>query len=248
MQCQIFTPAQIASLRKGGKILSGCLEHLRKEIKVGMTTKELDVIAETYITERGGKPAFKGYHGYPGTLCVSVNDEVVHGIPGKRIIMNGDVVSMDCGVIFDNLYTDACITVAVGTVDTTIEKFLETGAQTLADVVGSVIKSGIHVGVISSFIQQRMESEGYGVVRQLTGHGLGSQLHQFPDVPNWGKPDDGPVLPVHTLIAVEPIATMGGHEVKTDNDGWTIRTRDGSMACHFEHTVLITEGGCEVIA
>lgn len=247
-QFQIFSAKQIDSLRTGGKILSGCLKHVAAMVKPGVTTMELDLAAEAYIRERGGKPAFKGYQGFPATLCVSVNEEVVHGIPGPRILKEGDIVSLDGGVVYDKLYTDACVTVAAGHIDAKMQTFLDVTSSALEDVVRTIVKAGVPVGDISNFIQRRLEAATYSPVRQLTGHGLGTHLHQFPDVPNFGKAGEGPLLPKHTLIAIEPIACLGRPEISTDDDQWTIRTVDGSWACHFEHSVLITDGGCEIIA
>ncbi len=245
---QLFNPAQIAALKVGGKILRDCLEHCRTLVRPGIQTKEIDRVAEEFILERGGRPAFKGYHGYPASLCISINDEVVHGIPGNRQVREGDIVSLDGGVIYDDLMTDACITVPAGSIPRDAQKFLDVTSQTLESVIATVVRAGCKVGDISSFIQRSLEKAGYHPVRALTGHGLGSSLHQFPDVPNIGKAGTGPVLPVHTLIAIEPIATVGSPDVVTDPDHWTIRTKDHSLACHFEHTVLVTEGGCEVMA
>lgn len=247
-RCQIFSEPEIASLRKGGAILRECLEHLRSLVVPGISTLELDVAAERFIRDRGGIPAFKGYHDFPGTLCTSVNEEVVHGIPSKRKLKDGDIVSLDCGVILDDLYTDSCISVPVGNVQKPILDFMSTVSSALEDVVANIVKAGVHIGDISAFIEQRIRSGGYSPVRVLTGHGLGETLHQFPDVPNVGKTGTGPVLPVGTMIAIEPIAVMGGDSVFTAPDNWTVVSRDGSMACHFEHSLLITDGGCEVIA
>lgn len=246
---QIFDAAQIQSLRKGGKILRDCLAHVAAMVKPGITTGELDKASEAFIRDHGGKPAFKGYHGFPATLCISINEEVVHGIPGGRTVKDGDVVSLDGGVIYDNLYTDACVTVGAGTVPPKTRKFLDVTASILEDVVANVVRAGAYVGDISAFIEGQLRSHGYVPVRALTGHGLGSTLHQFPDVPNVGKAGTGPVLPANTLIAIEPIACISGSgEIETAEDGWTISSKDGSIACHFEHTVLITDGGCEVVA
>lgn len=246
--CQLLDARQIASLRKGGKILSDCLTHVAALVKPGVTTGELDALAETFIRDRGGRPAFKGYGGFTGTLCISINDEVVHGIPGKRVIEDGDIVSLDGGVVYDSLYTDACVTVGAGTITPELKKFLQTTSDTLENVIKKVVKAGVRVGDVSSFIQKNLEKAGYHPVPTLTGHGLGSTLHQFPDVPNCGKAGSGPILPANTIIAIEPIPTIGSPEVYTEDDGWTIRTVDGSLSCHFEHTVLVLEGGCEIIA
>ncbi len=245
---QLLKPKQIASLRTGGAILQDCLKHVAAHVKPGITTMELDRIAEDFIRKAGGKPAFKGYHGFPGSLCTSVNDVVVHGIPGPLVVKEGDIVSLDGGVVYDKLYTDACVTVAAGHIDAHKQTFLDVVSAALEDVIKQVVKPGARVGDISSFVQRRIEAAGYTVVSQLTGHGLGSSLHQFPDVPNWGTAGEGPVLPKNTLIAIEPIACLGSPHIITDDDQWTIRTADGSWACHFEHSVLLTEEGCEIIA
>ena len=245
---QIFTPAQMDSLRRGGAILCDCLQHAAGLVRPGAKTIDLDRAAEKFIRDRGGKPAFKGYRGFPASLCVSVNDENVHCIPGPRVLKEGDIVSLDGGVIFEDLYTDACITVPVGVVAADVRVFLNVDAEILEQVIAQVVRPGARVGDISAFIQRELEKHAYHPVRALTGHGLGTTLHQFPDVPNWGKAGTGPILPAHTMIAIEPIATFGSPEVTTDQDQWTIRTKDGSLSCHFEHSVLVTETGAEIIA
>lgn len=247
-QCQIFSSAEITSLRKNGKILRGCLQEVSSRVKPGITTKELDRIAETYIRDHGGKPGFLGYNGYEATLCTSVNDEIVHGIPGAYVLQEGDIVSLDCGVILDGLNTDACVTVGVGQIDPGTQKFLDDVSKTLEDVLKLLVKEGMQTGSISAFIELSLRREGYSPVRGLTGHGLGKELHQFPDIPNVGQAHTGPSLPLHTLIAIEPIASLGSDSFLQDDDGWTLRTADGSLACHFEHTVLIEAQGCEIIA
>lgn len=247
--CQIFTPAQIDSLRLGGGILRDCLAYVSSLVKPGVSTLELDQAAEEFIRSRKAVPAFKDYHGFPATLCTSVNDEVVHGIPrADQILKEGDSVSLDGGVIFDGLYTDACVTVGAGAIPKATQDFLDLVSETLESVIREVVRAGVQIGDISSFIEQRLKKAGYSPVRTLTGHGLGESLHQFPDVPNVGRARSGPILPKGTMIAIEPIATMGGHEVFTTNDGWTIKTKDGSLVCHFEHSVIITDEGCEIVA
>ncbi len=248
-QCQIFTQAEVASLRIGGAILRDCLAHTALLVRPGISTLELDAAAETFILARGGRPAFKGYFGFTATLCTSINDEVVHGIPrSERMLKEGEIISLDCGVIYDDLYTDACVSVGVGQIAPKAQAFLAYTSQTLEDVIHEVVRAGVQTGDISSFIEMRLKKGGYEAVRTLTGHGLGTTLHQFPDVPNVGKKGTGPVLPVGTMIAIEPIATMGSAEVYTADDGWTVLTTDGSLACHFEHSVLLTKDGVEVIA
>lgn len=247
--CQIFTSAQIESLRKGGRILRDCLVHVAALAKPGVSTLEIDTAAEEFIVSRGGTPAFKGYHGFPGTLCTSVNDQVVHGIPSAGpLLKSGDIISLDCGVIVDGLYTDACVSVGVGEIDPKAQAFLDHVSGVLESVIATKVQPGAKVGDISSYIEKELRRGGYRAVRSLTGHGLGDNLHQFPDVPNVGKAGTGPVLPVGTMIAIEPIATMGMPEVYTAIDNWTVLTKDKSLACHFEHSVLITESGYEIIA
>ncbi len=247
--CQIFTQAEIESLRKGGVILRDCLKFVSAMVAPGITTMMLDQAAEAFIRSKGGKPAFLGYFGFTGTLCTSVNEEVVHGIPrADKVLKEGDIVSLDGGVIYDDLYTDACVTVGVGRIAPDVRKFLTYTSDTLENVITEIVRAGAQVGDISSYIEKALKKNGYSAVRTLTGHGLGTTLHQFPDVPNVGKAGTGPVLPVGTMIAIEPIATMGSPEVYTADDGWTVITNDGSMSCHFEHSILLTESGPEVIA
>lgn len=246
-QFQILTPEQIQSLRTAGKILRECLEETAKQVRDGITTKELDLFAEEFIRSRGGKPAFKGYNGFTGTLCTSVNEECVHGIPGPKVVHNGDIVALDCGVIYDGLYTDACITVPCGQVPFEVIRFLEVSKAALDGAV-SVVKPGAKIGDISSMIQAVVEGGGYRCVNALTGHGLGSELHQFPDIPNTGTKGTGPELPANTLIAIEPITSMGKPGIRELEDGWTIVTADGSLSAHFEHSVLVTEDGAEILA
>lgn len=246
---QIFTPEEMASIRKGGEILRECLKIVGASAVPGVTTKQLDQIAEAFIRTKGGKPAFLGYYGFTGTLCTSINEEVVHGIPSDdKVLKEGDIISLDGGVIVDDLYTDACISVGVGRIAPEARTFLTHVSQTLEDVIATVVKAGVQVGDISSFIEQHLKKGGYRAVRTLTGHGLGTTLHQFPDVPNVGIGRTGPVLPVGTMIAIEPIAVMGSPDVFTAKDQWTVITKDSSLACHFEHSVIITETGCEVVA
>ncbi len=235
-------------LRKAGKILRECLEETAAAVKTGITTAELDRIAEQFITDHeGARPGFKGYKGYPSTLCTSVNEECVHGIPGHRVLKDGDIVSIDCGVVIDGLNTDACITVPVGVVSDDVAAFLRHSSEAL-EAACAMVKPGRKIGDLSHAIQKYVERGGYKCVDGLTGHGLGYDLHQFPDIPNTGRAGSGPVLPPHTLIAIEPITSMGGSGIRDGDDGWTILTRDGSLSAHFEHTVLVTEGGYEILA
>ena len=245
---QIFTPDEINSLRHAGKILAECLEYMGQLVAPGITTKELDRAAEEFIRKHdGATPAFMGYHGYPATLCTSVNEQCVHGLPGDHVLEEGDIVSTDCGVLYNDLFTDACRTFGVGTISEEAQHLLKVDKQALENAV-AMIKAGVKVGDISSTIQKTVEGEGLSIVSALTGHGLGKTLHQFPDVPNYGKAGTGPKLPAHTLIAVEPIVCTGTDGIKEASDNWTISTKDGSLSAHFEHTLLILEDGCEIIA
>ncbi|MDB4978712.1 MAG: methionine aminopeptidase [Candidatus Peribacteria bacterium] len=243
---QIFTPAEIESLRKGGKILHDCLQETARHVRPGISTGELDLIAEAYIRSHGASPAFKGYRGFPGSLCISVNDECVHGIPGPRLLKDGDIVSLDGGVVFDGLITDACITVGVGTISPATQKFLNSTKQAL-DEACRMMKPGIRVGDISHTVQTVVEKAGYHCLRALTGHGLGNTLHQFPDVPNVGKAGTGPVVPVGTILAIEPITSMGTRDIREADDHWTLLSDDGSLTAHFEHTVLFVKNGYEIL-
>lgn len=244
---QTFTKGEIDNFRKASKILRDCLKMLPSHVTPGITTIELDAIAEKFIRDAGGKPAFKGYSGFPSTLCTSINDECVHGMPSNRAVEEGDILSLDCGVIIDGLYTDACITVPVGQIDADAKHLLDVTKKALDEAV-KVIKAGIHVGDISAVIEKTARTGGCVPVKSLTGHGLGRDLHEYPDIRNSGQAGTGPLLPANTVIAVEPILSLGSDEVVQSSDGWTLATEDGSLSCHFEHTILVKEGGCEVLA
>ena len=244
--CQIFSPEQIESLRKGGKILHDCLQEISGLVCPGVTTLEIDQAAEAFIRDCGAEPAFKGYHAYTATLCTSVNDACVHGIPNSDALEEGDIVSLDCGVLFDKLYTDSCVTVPVGKISGDAGRLLKATEEALSAGLQKV-RAGGHSGDISSVIHETLLTNGFDVMRQLTGHGLGDTLHQFPDIPNFGKSGKGHLLPENTIIAIEPISTAGSTDIREDPDGWTLRTADGALSAHFEHTVLVTEEGCEIL-
>ncbi|TSC80678.1 MAG: methionyl aminopeptidase [Candidatus Peregrinibacteria bacterium Gr01-1014_25] len=234
-------------LRKGGVILRQCLAHLATLVAPGMQTADLDEEAETFIRDHGAAPAFKGYRDYPATLCTSVNEQCVHGIPGAYALAEGDIISIDCGVLFEGLYTDSCITVGVGRIDDLSRRLIDAATRALERAL-DVVRAGVHVGDISSTIQQEVESRGFSPVPALTGHGIGRSLHQFPDIPNVGKAGTGAVIPAGAAIAIEPIIAAGKGEVYEAGDGWTLIATDGSRCAHMEHTVLVTEDGCDVIA
>lgn len=245
---QILTAQELESARAAGKILAACLEYVGKLVAPGITTKELDRAAEEFIRKHdGATPAFQGYHGFPASLCTSVNEQCVHGLPGDRSLKDGDIVSIDCGVILNEIYTDACRTFPVGKIGKDAQRLLNVTQQALSDAV-DVIKGGIKVGDISSTVQQTVEGAGFSVVSALTGHGLGKTLHQPPDIPNFGEKGKGATIPAGALIAVEPIVCIGKDGIREADDNWTISTKDGSLSAHFEHTLYVTEEGCEVIA
>ena len=245
---QILRQDEIAHMRTAGDILKRCLEHLSRSVQPGMTTEHIDGLAEEFITSHtGATPAFKGYNGFPKTICASINDECVHGIPGKRVLKDGDIVSLDCGVIVGGMYTDACVTVPVGTVKADVLQFLQRSKDALEAAV-AIVAPGVRVGDISATIQEAVERHGYSCVNGLTGHGVGSTLHVFPDIPNTGRKGTGPALPKHIAIAIEPITAMGKPQIRDGSDGWTISTADGSFSAHFEHTILVTPDGHEVLA
>ncbi|MDD5623154.1 MAG: type I methionyl aminopeptidase [Candidatus Peribacteraceae bacterium] len=245
-RCQIFTADEIASLRKGGKILHGALELTTSLAKPGVTTAELDRRAEEYIRDLGAEPGFKGYRGFPATLCTSINEETVHGIPGGRVLREGDLLSIDCGVLLDDLYTDACITLSIGPIPPKTQELVDITAEALARAIERV-RPGVRVGDISSMIQKTVEAKGFSAVRALTGHGLGRDLHQFPDIPNVGEAGTGPHLPAGTIIAIEPIISSGSDAIRESDDGWTIYVQDRALTAHFEHTVLVTPEGYEIL-
>lgn len=224
-----------------GRITGEVLMVLRASISPDMTTFELDQIAEKEIRARGATPAFKGYRGFPGTLCVSINEEIVHGIPGNRIIKNGDVIGLDLGAIVDGLYGDSAITVAVGEQNVATLDQLETGKAALFAGIEQV-RSGNRIGDISNAIETEICKRGeFGIVREYVGHGIGRRLHEEPSVPNFGPSDRGPILKPGMAIAIEPMINFGGDETKVLDDDWTVVTADGSVSVHFEHTIIVTE-------
>lgn len=244
----ILSPAEQKAARESGKILRACLEACADHVRAGMTTGELDAFAERFITDHtGATPAFKGYHGFPATLCTSLNDVCVHGIPGKHIIQEGDILSIDGGVSFGGIITDACLTVGICNISDEAAHLLTVTSEALATAV-SIITAGVKVGDISEAVQTYAEAHGCTPVPSLTGHGVGHHIHEYPDIPNVGQAGTGPAIPAGALIAVEPILTLGSGQVSQDRDGWTLRTRDGALCAHFEHTLLVGEEGCEIVA
>lgn len=240
------TAEEIANLRIAGGMLAQVLDVLSKSIKPGMQTGELDDIARAELKKLGGNAPFLGYQGFPATLCVSVNEEVVHGIPGGRVIEDGDIVGLDYGVEYKGMITDSAITVAVGDVSDQAQKLIETTKKSMMAGIKAV-KAGARVGDISAAVEAVLKPVGYGIVEDLAGHGVGDSLHEEPWIPNFGKAGKGPLLEAGMTICIEPMATLGSKKVRIARDGWTVYTRDGSLAAHFEHTILVTEKGAEIL-
>src|SRR5262245_1674336 len=244
---EIKTPDQIALMRRAGRIVGETLQLCRDSIQPGMTADDLDRLAETYIRDHDAVPSFKGYHGFPKTLCVSVNDEVVHGIPGPRQFKSGDVVSIDCGAIFEGWHGDAAITVALGDVPDQTKALLAACEEALWRGIAAA-RIGGNVTDVSHAVESYVHSAGdYGIVEDYVGHGIGSSMHMAPNVPNVGPPGHGPRLVLGIALAVEPMITLGGIETDLMRDEWTVVTRDGSVAAHFEHTFTLTRTGTWVL-
>jgi methionyl aminopeptidase len=247
MYTRVKTSAEIAAMRESGRMLATVLQLLKAEAAEEMTTKDLAEMASRELKSLGGKPAFLGYQGFPDVLCVSVNDEVVHGIPSRtRVLQDGDVVSLDFGVTYHGMVTDSALTVTIGNPGKQVQKLVEaTEAAMYAGI--DTVKDGVRTGDIASAVQKVLDKGGYGIVRDLVGHGTGHQVHEDPNIPNYGHAGIGPMLKAGMTIAIEPMATLGTHRVWLDKDNWTVRTQDGSLAAHFEHTILITHDGAEIL-
>jgi methionyl aminopeptidase len=228
------------------KIVAETLDLLKGLVVPGITTLELDKRAEEYIRGKGGEPAFKGYRGFPSTICASVNEQVVHGIPSKRELLEGDIVSIDLGVKIEGFYGDAALTVAVGEISEGAARLMRVTQESL-ELSIPFAKAGGRVSDIGAAVQKHVEANGFSVVRAFVGHGIGKQLHEEPQVPNFGKPGRGPRLKAGMTLAVEPMVNAGGFDVRVLEDGWTALTVDGSLSAHFEHTLLVTESGGEVL-
>ncbi|MBN1366848.1 MAG: type I methionyl aminopeptidase [Dehalococcoidales bacterium] len=237
---------EIAIMRQAGNIVATVLKELKSQIKPGMKTKELDIIAERELKKLGGQSSFKGYRGYPANLCVSVNDEIVHGIPGKRVLQEGDIVSLDFGAVYNGFQGDAAITVGVGKISDKAASLVIAAEGALKQGIATV-RVGARLGDVSYAIQQYAEAKGFAVVREYTGHGIGRDMHEDPLIPNYGVPHTGPVLKKGMVLALEPMLNIGGWRTKVDTDNWTVRTADGSLSAHFEHTVAVTDGEAAVL-
>jgi len=242
----IKSDREIAIMRQAGRIVATILGVLSEQMRPGMKTKELDVIAARELERLGAKSSFKGYHGFPANLCVSVNDEIVHGIPGEKVLDKGDIVSLDFGAIFKGFQGDAAVTVAVGEISSQAEQLMETTEGALKAGIAAAYP-GARLGDISAAIQNYAESRGYSVVREYTGHGIGREMHEEPQIPNFGSPGEGPVLKKGMALALEPMVNVGGWRTRLGNDHWVVFTADGSLSAHFEHTIAITDGEPEVL-
>lgn len=243
----IKSDSEIAVMREAGKILANCLKLIGENVKPGVTTKKLDKIAYDYIMSQGAMPSFLGYGGFPASICASVNEAVVHGIPSERILVEGDIVGIDCGVIYKGWQSDAARTFAVGNISEDLKRLIEVTEQSFYEGM-KVIRKGARIGDIGNAIQTYAESNGFSVVRDLVGHGIGKEMHEEPYVPNFGKAGKGLRLKRNMTLAIEPMINEGTYEVAQLDDGWTVVTNDGKASAHYENTVLITEDGYEILS
>lgn len=236
------TPEEVEVMAEASRVVAEALEIVRREVRAGVTTDDLDRIAEEAIRSRGAVPAFKGYRSYPKTLCASVNEQVVHGIPSKRKLKDGDIIGLDLGAIVGGFYGDSAVTVAVGRVDEKVARLIQVTKEALDLGIAQAVV-GKRLTDISHAVQLHVEAAGYSVVTEFVGHGIGRQLHEEPQVPNYGKPGQGPRLQSGMVLAIEPMVNMGGSAVRVLDDRWTAVTADGSLSAHFEHTVAIQAAG-----
>lgn len=242
----IKTAQEIAILRDAGKILAEIVEDLKRSLKEGITTREVDQVAGKLIRQRGVVPAFKGYRGFPGCVCVSVNEEVVHGVPGNRLLRSGDIVSLDVGIIHKGYYSDTALTAGIGIVRDDLKKLLDVTSQSLYKGIEQA-RVGNYLSDISHAIQTFVEANHFSVVRDFVGHGIGRNLHEDPEIPNFGPAHNGPILKEGMVFAIEPMVNMGTWQTRILDDGWTVVTQDGQPSAHFEHTVAIASNGPEIL-
>jgi len=244
---QLKTDEEIEVQRQSSLLVGKTLAEVAKLIKPGVKTGELDRVAEEFILSHGAVPGFKGYGGFPATLCISINDEVVHGIPGDRELKDGDIVSIDCGTLMNGFYGDSAYTFAVGNVDSEVLELLKRTKESLYLAIEQAV-AGKRVGDIGNAVQKHVESFGYSVVRDLVGHGVGRNLHESPEIPNYGRRGSGIKLKQGMCLAIEPMVNLGVKEVKQDKDGWTIRTTDAKPSAHFEHDVAVRNGKADILS
>ncbi len=234
---------ELETMREGGRITAACLDMLAENAQAGVTTKDLDEMAEDFIRSRGGKPEFKGYQGFPASICASPNSMIVHGIPGSYRLKDGDVISLDVGVRYEGFVTDSATTVAIGRITADAEGLLSTTRQCLAAATEQM-RVGKRLGDVGYAIQALAEARGYGVVRDLVSHGVGRKMHEDPQIPNYGRPGTGPRLLPGMTFAIEPMITLGSYDIRISEwDSWSIYTADDSLAAHYEHTIAVTENG-----
>lgn len=236
----------LALLRSAGKILSRITQRLQASVGAGMTTEEIDRLAGSFIEEEKVLPAFKGYKGFPSYICASVNEEIVHGIPNKRKLVSGDILSIDLGIIKEGYFSDMAVTVPIGEITEQKKQLLEVTSQALSEGIKRAVINN-RLGDISNAIQIYVERFGFSIVRQFVGHGIGTQLHEEPEIPNFGKPNQGEILKAGMVLAIEPMVNIGTWECRILSNGWTAVTKDGQASAHFEHTVAITESGPEIL-
>lgn len=244
---QIKSDEEIELLRQSNLLVSATLAAIAGMMKPGISTQSIDRIAEQFIRDHGGTPGFKGYHGYPATLCVSINDTVVHGIPSARMLRDGDIVSVDCGAVLNGFNGDSTFTFTIGEVAPEVLKLVRVTRESLLLGIAQAI-SGNRLGDIGHAIQKHAESNGFTVVREMVGHGVGRELHEPPEVPNYGKPNTGPVLQKGLTIAIEPMINLGRRHIYQERDGWTIKTTDHKPSAHFEHSVAIRDGKADILS
>ncbi|MCX7847143.1 MAG: type I methionyl aminopeptidase [bacterium] len=242
----VKNPEELRRMREACRLAAVVIEAVVREVRAGVTTGELDTLAERLIVGGGGRPAFKGYRGYPCSTCISVNEELIHGIPGRRVIRPGDVVSIDLGVEVAGMMGDVARTVGVKPVRGDVARMVMTVEEAFREAC-KVIRAGARVGDISAAVQRLCEGRGYGVIREYVGHGIGRELHEAPQIPNVGEAGTGPELPEGATLAIEPMISLGGHRVKVLEDRWTVVTEDGAICAHYENTVLVTKTGCEIL-
>ena len=240
------SPAQIEQMAAAGAIQARCLRMLRSKVRPGVTTDDLDLAAERFIASQGATPSFLGYRGFPGSICASPNSMVVHGIPGPYELQRGDVISIDVGVTHEGWVADAAITVGVGPISPATQQLLDTTEASLHAAVEQAVP-GNHLGDVSHAVQKRVEADGLSIIRSLVGHGVGREMHEDPQVPNYGEPGRGPELEPGMVIAIEPMVNAGGPEVRLGDDNWAVYSADGSLAAHFEFTVAVTEDGPRIL-
>jgi len=242
----IKSDIEIDAMRQAGRIVAEILQKISERVRPGVKTKELDIIAETELEIRRATSSFKGYHGFPANLCVSVNDEIVHGIPGEKALREGDIVSLDFGVIYEGFQGDAAITVPVGEISPAARRLIDATKESLEKGIATAM-AGATLGDVSAAIQKHAESKNYSVVREYTGHGIGRDMHEDPQIPNYGIPGTGPELKKGMTLALEPMLNTGGSSTRVAKDRWTVLTADGSLSAHFEHTILVNDSEPEVL-